>query len=199
MATEDLSTLHPNALLQQLEARALALQGQSKPIDEAQTEGSEEGSARWGEQYLAFSLLGYEFAFKAEYIQGVERLTEITPVPNVASWVAGVISLRGSIASVVDLRAFLGMETVASTSFTRLLSVQYNDLLICLIVDGVSDMVAIPTSAIITSTSTRPATIPPWVVPYAAGSALLGKRMLILLDATHLLFADKMQRYSVES
>jgi len=60
-----------------------------------------------GEQYLVFSLLECELALKAEHIDGVERLAAVTPVPNVASWISGAINLRGSIASVVDLRAFL--------------------------------------------------------------------------------------------
>ena len=65
-----------------------------------------------GEQHLVFSLHEQEFAVKAELVQGVERPMYITPVPNVVSWVRGVVNLRGSIASVVDLRAFLGLEEV---------------------------------------------------------------------------------------
>lgn len=198
MATEDLSTLHPPVLAQQLRTRVSSSAFAAQSIQQVRTEGASLVPAIVGEQYLVFSLLGYEFAFKAEYIQGVERLTDITPIPNVASWLAGVISLRGSIASVVDLRAFLGMEKLPSTALTRLLSVYYNELLICLIVDGVSEMLPIST-AVITSASTPHTTIPPWALPYAAGSALLAQRTLILLDAARLLFADKMQRYSAES
>src|SRR5205085_6579913 len=55
-----------------------------------------------GELYLVFTLLEHEFAFKAECTQGVERLVDVSRVPNVAAWVSGVINLRGSIASVVD-------------------------------------------------------------------------------------------------
>lgn len=147
-----------------------------------------------GEQYLIFWLLGCECALKAEYIQGVERLTDVTPVPNVAPWVRGVINLRGSITSVVDLRAFLDMEQVSYNPRTRLLSVYYNEMVICLVVDGVSDMVPIPDSAI-TSTTVPQTTIPQWAIPYAAGSALLDTRAIVLLDAAGLLFSDKMQRY----
>ena len=150
-----------------------------------------------GEQYLIFSLVEREFALKAKHIQGVERLTDITPVPNVASWVNGVINLRGSIASVVDLRAFLEIEKLPYNSFTRLLSVQYNDMVICLIVDSVSEMLPIPETAI-TNVSARQATIPPWATPYVSGYAALGKRVVMLLDVAHLLFADKMQRYAAE-
>ena len=148
-----------------------------------------------GEQYLVFSLLERECALKAECIQGVERLVDVTPVPNAASWVRGVINLRGSIASVVDLRAFLSMEQLPYNPRTRLLSVQYNEMVICLAVDGVSEMVPIPDSTI-TEVSTRQGLIPQWALPYASGCALLERRLIVLLDAARLLFSDKMQRYS---
>jgi purine-binding chemotaxis protein CheW len=107
------------------------------------------------------------------------------------------MNLRGSVASVVDLREFLDMEQLPYNPRTRLLSVQYNEMVICLAVDGVSDMVPIHDTAI-TQISTRQTYIPRWALPYAYGSALLDKRVIVLLDAARLLFSDKMQHYSVE-
>jgi purine-binding chemotaxis protein CheW len=147
-----------------------------------------------GEQYLVFSLLECELAIKAEHIDGVERLADVTPVPNVASWVSGVINLRGSIASVIDLRAFLGMERLPFNPRTRLLSVKNNEMVICLVVDSVSEMIPIPSSAI--NGNVSQASIPQWSASYASGSALVGNRYIILLDAARLLFSDKMQHYS---
>lgn len=149
-----------------------------------------------GEQYLVFSLAGRELAVKAETVQNVERVGEITPVPNTNHWVKGVINLRGSIASVVDMRAFLELEFAAPTPRTRQLSLQYNEMVICLVVDGVSEMLAIPAPAI-TNGNARQANIPPWAVPYAAGCALLSNRAIVLLDVARLLFSEKMQRYQV--
>jgi purine-binding chemotaxis protein CheW len=147
-----------------------------------------------GEQYLVFSLLECELALKAEHIDGVERLADVTPVPNVASWISGVINLRGSIASVVDLRAFLGMERLPFNPRTRLLSVKANEMVICLVVDSVSEMIPIPSAAI--NGNVRHANIPQWLASYASGSALIGNRYIILLDAARMLFSDKMQHYS---
>ncbi len=147
-----------------------------------------------GEQYLVFSLVECEIALKAEYIDGVERLADVTPVPNVAPWISGVINLRGSIASVVDLRTFLGMESLPFNPRTRLLSVKYNEMVICLVVDSVSEMVPIHQSLI--NANMRQASIPQWLASYTSGSALLGNRFIILLDAARLLFSDKMQHYS---
>ena len=147
-----------------------------------------------GENYLIFTLVERELALSAEHVQGVERLADVTPLPHVAPWVTGVINLRGSIASVVDLRAFLGLETLTHNPRTRLLSVKFNEMVICLVVDSVNEMVAIPPTAIVTDT--RRAPIPQRLVPFAEGTALLGKRSVILLDASRLLFSEKMQQYA---
>lgn len=175
----------------------LALQSQIAQISQSHSANvaQEETSTEViSEQYLTFSLLDSEFAFKAEHIQGVERLVDVTPVPNVTSWIRGVINLRGSIASVVDFRSFLDMEQMPYNPRTRLLSVHYNEMVICLVVDGVSEMVPIHPTAI-TSISVRQTAIPQWAIPYASGVALIDKRVIVLIDAARLLFSEKMQRY----
>jgi len=86
------------------------------------------------------------------------------------------------------------MERLPFNPRTRLLSVKYNEMLICLVVDSVSEMIPIPQSAI--NGNVRQASIPQWSASYAAGSALVGNRYIILLDAARLLFSDKMQHYS---
>lgn len=151
-----------------------------------------------GAQYLVFSLHNYEFAAKAEMVQGVERLVDLTPVPNVSPWIKGVINLRGAIASVVDLRSFLGLEQVPYGPRTRLLSLQCNEMVICLIVDGVSEMLPIPATAIVSRGNAQQAALPSWIASYGAGSALLANRMIVLLDVERLLFSEKMQHYDLQ-
>jgi purine-binding chemotaxis protein CheW len=201
VSSEDLKTLQRDALaaIQQLVSQSPSVaalqmqlaQGQFR-ADGAPT--AENTPTAVGEQYLVFSLAEREFAVKAELVQGVERLVEVTPVPNVTSWVKGVINLRGSIVSVVDLRMFLDLEPLSSTPRTRLLSLQCNDMVICLVVDGVSEMLPIPSAAVFNG-NTRQATVPPWATPYANGSALLANRAIVILDVARLLFSEKMQRY----
>jgi purine-binding chemotaxis protein CheW len=65
---------------------------------------------------------------------------------------------------------------------------------ICLVVDSVSEMIPIPPNTI--NGNLRQANIPQWLAPYVSGSALVGTRIIILLDAARLLFSDKMQRYA---
>ena len=185
-AIQQLRALSPSA------AQALAMQGSlSRPEDEPVIRNSAPVAS---EQYLVFTLADCELAVKAELVQSVERIIELTPVPNVAAWVLGVINLRGSITSVVDLRMFLALEQLPYTPRTRLLSLQYNEMVICFVVDGVNEMLPIPPGTII-SGNMRPANIPQWALPYAVGSALLAQRMMVVLDVPRLLFSERMQHY----
>lgn len=202
MASDDIRKAQRDALvaLQQLRTQTpslASLQAQLMqgmlPRTELDAAGGNLAPAA-GEQYLVFTLADHEFAVKAEMVQGVERMGDCTFVPNVVSWVKGVINLRGSIVSVIDLRMFLELESLPSSSRTRLLSLQYNEMVICFVVDGVSEMLPIPAASIISGNS-RQASIPPWATPYAAGSAFLGNRMLALLDVPRLLFSEKIQHY----
>jgi purine-binding chemotaxis protein CheW len=202
VSSEDLNILQRDAraAIQQLRTQSPAAAAlQMQLVQAAQLQHANNGVADTpstvpGEQYLVFSLDNYELAVKAEQVQGVERLVDLTPLPNVMPWVRGVVNLRGAIASVIDLRMFLELEQLAYTPRTRLLSLLYNEMVICFVVDGVSEMLPIPPTAIIGGT-TRQATVPPWAVPYAAGCANIANRLIVLLDVARLLFSEKMQRY----
>jgi purine-binding chemotaxis protein CheW len=146
-----------------------------------------------GEQYLMFLLAGYECAVKAEYIQAVERLPDVTPLPHVAPWITGVMSLRGQIISVVDLRSFLGLERQLATPRTRLLAGTVEELIIGLVVDGVSEMRGIVPPMIQPLEAVR--ALPAWTAPYASGVAVYGNQSVILLELDRLLVSEKMHQY----
>jgi purine-binding chemotaxis protein CheW len=67
-------------------------------------------------------------------------------------------------------------------------------MVICFIVDGVSEMLPVPEAAI-SNGNMRQATIPHWAQPYATGIALIANRAIVLLDIPRLLFSEKMQHY----
>jgi len=155
--------------------------------------GLEEPVEEQGEQHLIFSLESFECAFKAEHIQTVERVPEITAVPNVASWIDGVIHLRGQIISVVDLRSFLGLERQPSSARTRVVAGRIGDLVIGLVVDGVSEMRGILPNMIQLQQLTR--SVPGWAASYVSGIASVGTRSVLLIDIERLLLSEKMHQY----
>lgn len=144
-------------------------------------------------QLIIFLLSSVECALSADAVQGVERITEITPVPNTAPWVMGVVQVWGTIISVVDLRTFFGLPAQPLSARNRLLVVTLNDMTIGFVVDVVTEMR--PTG---TMTADDDPNMPPWIQPYAEGVLRLDDRSIVLLDSERLLSSEAIQQYRYE-
>ena len=59
------------------------------------------------------------YAVPVERVREIVRLRPITPVPRVPGCVAGVISLRGEVVQVVDLRVRLGLPPLGADAAAR--------------------------------------------------------------------------------
>ena len=56
-------------------------------------------------------------------MQEIRNLVDITRVPFAASYIKGVINLRGSVLPVIDLKSRLGLEQMPYTENTRIVTV----------------------------------------------------------------------------
>jgi purine-binding chemotaxis protein CheW len=142
---------------------------------------------------IVFGLGDAECALPADAVQGVERVADVTPVPNTVSWILGVIHLRGAILSVVDLRGFFGLPTQPVTSRSRLLVITQGEMMLGLVVDGVNEMrslAELPEQSSVLA--------PTWATPFAERVVVADGRPIVVLDCERLLFADKMHRYRAE-
>ncbi|MFI5273504.1 MAG: chemotaxis protein CheW [Ktedonobacterales bacterium] len=145
-------------------------------------------------QHIVFALHDIECALPAETVQGVERLADVTPVPNTVPWVIGVVHVRGAIHSVVDLRGFFGLPPTSLTQRSRLLLVTVREMTIGLVVDAVTEMRALTGDG-------APAyggATPDWALPYVERTTTLEGRSVLLLDPEKLLFAEKLHRYRAD-
>lgn len=144
---------------------------------------------------LIFFLVGtVECALPADAVQGVERITEITAVPNTAPWVLGVVQVWGAIVSIVDLRSFFGLPPQPLNTNNRLLVVTLKDMTIGFLVDVVTEMR--PTG---TTTAIEDPNMPPWLQPYAEGVFHVEDRTIVLLDPEQLLFSEAIHHYRYEA
>lgn len=144
-------------------------------------------------QLILFLLGTVECALPADAVQGIERITEITPIPNTAPWVIGVVQVWGSIVSVVDLRAFFGLTPEPLSTRNRLLVLTMKDMTIGFLVDFVTEMR--PTD---NTVAMDDPTIPQWLQPFAEGSFHLEDRMVVMLDPERLLFSEAIHHYRYE-
>lgn len=147
-------------------------------------------------QHILFLLGDVECALPSDAVQGVERIADITPIPNTAPWVLGVVQVWGNIVSVVDLRHFFGFPPQPLTSRSRLLVVTRKDMAIGYIVDAVTEMRPLDDIA---ANSSAVSNLPDMARQFASVSIQVDGRAVILLDADRLLFSDSMQHYRVGS
>lgn len=95
---------------------------------------------RMGEQtreYLAFELAGERFGLPLAAIREILKVAQITEVPRAPHDVLGILSVRGRITTVIDLRRRLRMPPVEPGKAARILLVDGGDEILGLLVDQV--------------------------------------------------------------
>ena len=100
------------------------------------------------QKFLTFFLAGEEYGIEILKVQEIIGLLPITRVPRTPTFIRGVINLRGKVISIVDLRLKFGMEEIAATSETCVIVVQAAGMEMGIIVDKVSEVLAIASSEI---------------------------------------------------
>lgn len=75
-------------------------------------------------QYLTFNLDGEVFAIEVSKVREIIDHTELTRIPQMPPFMRGVINLRGSVVSVVDMRAKFGLDSVDDTVDTCIIIVE---------------------------------------------------------------------------
>ncbi len=129
-------------------------------------------------QLVTFHLANEEFAVDILNIQGINRMVEITKVPNAPEFVEGIINLRGRVIPLICLRKRLGMPEKDYDKSTRFIVVEINSRVIGFIVDSVSEVLRISS----TITESTPPMISSIDSHFITGIAKLDDRLLILLD-----------------
>lgn len=98
-------------------------------------------------KYLTFVLGTSEYGVPVQKVREIIKAMEITSVPQVASYVKGVINLRGKVIPVADLRLKFGLASADYTDRTCIIVVEMalrsTVALVGVVVDSVSDVVSI--------------------------------------------------------
>ena len=138
------------------------------------------------DNYILFTIAATTYALPSHDVAHVELVEEVTRVPNAPFYVDGVVFSRGAVVPAVNLRVRFGFDRGAYDARTRLIVAQQDGRSIGLIVDAAREFVTIPAGLIqppadgLTSTSGR----------YIRGVAMVGDRMILILDMAELLKID---------
>ncbi|MDI6865097.1 chemotaxis protein CheW [Thermodesulfovibrio yellowstonii] len=133
-------------------------------------------------QLVTFTLGGEEYAVNILKVQEINRMKEITRVPNAPYYVEGVINLRGKVIPVVSLRKMFGLpeEDMAQQ---KIMIMDIQGVTIGLIVDTVSEVLRISANIV----EPPPAMTYSVSSEFISGIAKLEDRLIILLDMDRLI------------
>jgi purine-binding chemotaxis protein CheW len=138
-------------------------------------------------QLATFRLGEEEYAVEISTVQEINRMTEITKVPNSPPYIEGVLNLRGKIIPAVNLRKKFGLSEKDFDRHTRIMVVDIMETMVGLIVDAVSEVIRIlaetlePAPAMTTGVNSK----------YIKGIGKINDRLIILLDLDKLFTGEE--------
>lgn len=139
--------------------------------------------------YILFQLAGATYGVRSDQVLHVDMLENVTPVPNTAAAVEGVVFSRGQVIPALNLRARFGLPREAHTPSTRLIFLRAHQRTIAFIADSAREFRRIP------PTNVRPVTETLHGIRgnYVQGVANLGDRVILLLDIPAVLDLEEVQ------
>ncbi len=134
---------------------------------------------------LCFNLADKEYAVNIESVREVRRIKQVTPIPKALDFIEGVISLRGRVVPIINLRKKLGLQSEKKSYFNRVLITESNNHILGIAVDGVLGVVSIEKANI------EPPDEFLKQCEYLIGVGKVAKRLILLIDIEKLLSGDE--------
>ena len=129
-------------------------------------------------QLVSFKIGEEEFGVNILKVQEINRIMEITKVPNAPEFVEGVVNLRGRVIPVICLRSRLNMLKKEFDDSSRIIVVDLDGKTIGFIVDEVNEVLRIPKNI----TEAPPEMVSGINSDFITAVGKLENRLLILLD-----------------
>lgn len=131
-------------------------------------------------EYVVFCLGSEEYGIEISFAQEIMRIPQqITKIPNMPSYIEGMVNLRGKVIPVIDLKKRFGFEQTERSVDSRLLILDLESSLLGTIVDDVSEVLKIDERSIEKLASE----ISGIGKNSLKGIGKIDKRMILLLDA----------------
>ena len=133
---------------------------------------------------VIFTIADKEYGMDIRQVERVTRRLEVVPVPDAASFVEGVVNLRGNVIPLVSLRQIFGLERQEAQSANRIIITVIHGHIIGILVDRVADVLRVDEGAITAPDEVLKA------AQYLKGVAKVNNRLVLMVDADKLLTSD---------
>ncbi len=139
--------------------------------------------AHASQEYLTFVLGDEEYGIDILRVQEIRGYDAVTAIANAPPFIKGVINLRGTIVPIVDMRIKFNLSNATYDEFTVVIILNVLQRTIGIVVDGVSDVVALGVDDI----KPPPEFGSAFDTRFLKGLGVNGDRMLIMVDIEKLL------------
>lgn len=140
-------------------------------------------------QYLTFELGGQDYGVEILSVQEIKGWERPTRLPHSPAHIQGVINLRGAVVPIIDLRRRFGLPETPQTHTTVVIVVRVEaargELTAGLVVDAVCEVCSLESEQL----RAAPEMDTGVDAQFVRGLAMVGERMLVLLDAARLVGA----------
>lgn len=94
--------------------------------------------------YIILNLNNEEYGIEITYAQEILRIPDhMTHLPNMPSYIEGIINIRGKVIPVIDLKKRFNLEQTDRNPDSRLLILNLDNTILAIIVDDVSEILTI--------------------------------------------------------
>ena len=151
---------------------------------------TDSGTTHVVSEYLTFTLGSETYGIDILKVQEIRGYDTVTHIANAPDFIKGVINLRGVIVPIVDMRIKFKVGEPTYHEFTVVIIMNVLDRIIGMVVDSVSDVVALMPEDI------RPAPEMGAALDtdYITGLGTQNDQMLILVDIEKLMSSEEMQQ-----
>jgi purine-binding chemotaxis protein CheW len=130
------------------------------------------------ESFVLLELAGTTYGVRSRFVQQMEMIEHITPVPNAPPAVDGVVLARGQVIPALNLRVRFGFEKAPYDLRSRLVVVNTGGRTVGLIVDTSREFIRFPEAVI----EPPPEAITGLSGKYLEGIATVKGRLILVLD-----------------
>lgn len=128
--------------------------------------------------HVVFSVAEVEYALPVSAIAQMESFTGATAVPGSPPYVLGIVTVRGRVVPVLDLRRRFGLADVALTADTRIIVTDSGGRFVALCVERAREVIELDPG----KTQPAPALVNERSAGLVSGMHAVGKRLLLQLD-----------------
>lgn len=157
---------------------------------------NQQAAGKVGEQLqvVSFCLAAEEFGVDILKVREINRMVDITRVPQAPSYLAGVINLRGKVIPIIDLRQRFGLEPRKPDNNTRIVVADNDGKVLGMIVDSVSEVLRLPSHTV----EPPPPIATGISADYIGGVVKLEDRLLVLLDLAKVVNSEELVALTTE-